>query len=1144
MHNDHFDPLTVSLEGSNLIEASAGTGKTYSIAIMTLRLIVEKKTPIRKILMVTFTKAAVAELELRVRSFVRQALKVSRGQAIGDKTIEAMVRRQMTGGREQEVRDLLTAAQVMLDETSVMTIHSFCQKVLREYSFETGQVFGAKTLTPEEFGQISSEAFREFWRQHITTLHVKILERLLVHEENFNRKTIYEIVQDGISGKILALSEPIPIGFLSQPWQLALAEDTNTSKQLQETLRKQITDDLTTNRDAYLISIARNKSATKAYHKILTDGDWEKLTNALLKTNNEYPRNLFPNLMEIVDRLNAVIAAQKLSMKVLLNLIAKTAFLAVNMVVDQRKERTGHITFDDMIKLVHAAVCTGASREALRNHLRHTYDAVFIDEFQDTDRQQYHIFETLFGQANILFYIGDPKQSIYAWRKADVFTYFDARASVQHLHLMNVNHRSTEEFLEAMNGFFKPTKDFDTFHYKDNQSAIEYLPVSTPNPNTRGTLLYEGAPVTHSLRISSHKNKKQLIAGLSDIMKELMLSGKYSILPQGSATAEAIIPNDIGILVRTNKEGRAVKELLTQLKIPAITIDDSRIFASAEALDLYYVMIAVNEISRANINRALFTHLGGFDKERLLCSDEDDILKRFRKYQETWKSDGVYVMLRCFLADRGIDRLFEDPDLRNPERMASNILQLVEIMHKVSLQKRYDPSEQIQWFKKGIDGDLREGNEYEQRIESDEQAVKIATIHKSKGLEYKIVIAPHLDFVENRKITTYSYRDPNDKEYYVIDKSLLEKGGERWVWATEQAEQENRRLLYVAVTRARYLCIITASTASYYNNSTLRKFRDTLAAVAGGLPGIETEWKIPEFFPVSGPAGTAKAIDRKYAVAKDFRLVQTEWRKASYSGLSPKHDPVPMRPPTDAELVPYDRFVFRDIRRGAHTGNLLHHIFEHIDFSNDRFLPDVIGRSIRRLSTPKDNSFHEQLTKMVRHVTRTRIIPGSDFTLSQLERDRRLNELEFDYPLELFNTNQIMALSNENTPLRVDADRTMEGIMNGKIDLLFEASGKFYVLDWKSNYLGDNLADYGTASVEAAMAENNYHLQYHIYSVAACKYLATRLPNFEYEKDFGGVAYLFLRGVREGMETGIFFRKPELSVIRGLEALTKGLPAS
>jgi exodeoxyribonuclease V beta subunit len=199
-----------------------------------------------------------------------------------------------------------------------------------------------------------------------------------------------------------------------------------------------------------------------------------------------------------------------------------------------------------------------------------------------------------------------------------------------------------------------------------------------------------------------------------------------------------------------------------------------------------------------------------------------------------------------------------------------------------------------------------------------------------------------------------------------------------------------------------------------------------------------------------------------------------------------------------------------------------------------------VEQSVRRLAFSRDEAYRDKVLGMLSQVTRARFLPGSDFSLSQLKRDARLAELEFDYRLSLFNTRDLLALSTPETPFFLESDKPLEGIMNGKIDLLFRHDGRFYILDWKSNHLGYSLADYGREGVAAAMLENNYHLQYLIYTVAVCRYLAKRVKNFDYERDFGGVIYLFVRGVRADQDTGVFFIKPSLALVEAIEGLMAG----
>lgn len=1145
-HHTDFNPSTVVLAQSNLIEASAGTGKTFSIAIMVVRLVVEKRLPMEKILLVTFTKAATAELEDRVRNFIRTALRLARNGGFGTDPLGVMVAGYCaTEAGRRDTESLLAQAQIDLDKLNVKTIHGFCQQVMKEYSFETGQVFGAETLTPEEHDQICADAFHEYWRQRVIVLGEDILRMLLA--SGMERKDVFDMVKQGISGKLPAPVDTLPGDFLLPSHQNRLRDQLAVLNSQMDAFREEAYAQFDTNGDAYLKSLKGH--ARNAFGPALTARDWPALFDAIMaKLDKGYTETTFGSLTSRIKQAEAIDIQIKAFGKRVTNQITCAAFDVVDRALKTEKASRGVITFDDMIlQLAEALRREEESHgmalhpESLRSRLRAKFDAVFIDEFQDTDREQYYIFDRLFGSEKILFYIGDPKQSIYGWRKADIFTYFKAESNVDHVHLMNVNHRSNAALIKAMNIFFKPRPETDTFAFDGAPDAIEYVQVDSPNPNSKGVLHHEGKPVV-PFRISPFKNKKGLRKGFLFVITDLLRDPGYSILEQG--TSRRVAPKDIGILVRTNKEGRYIKELLSKVRIPAVTIDDSKLFDSTEARELFYVMEAVNDITRANINRALLTSIGGYDLQRLRTADEEAILQRFRKYREAWDTDGVFVMLRRFLADHGLEGLFTNNLLPNPERTVSNILQLTEIVHKVAERRKYDARELLQWFKKGIDGEIRDGDEYQQRIESDEAAVRIVTIHKSKGLEYNIVLAPHLDLVFRQKPhKTISYRDPADSKYYTIESDLSSTDQEQY-W-TEQTEQENRRLLYVAVTRARMACFIQASTAGYYGLSSLRYFRNELAAVAPDQNDIDINWEIDLDNRTMLPAAatTVQQVNRVYAEAPSFtgNLRQRLWRRTSYSGLSPEHMPAPS-PKAEGFESTYDEFVFRTIRRGAHTGNLIHYIFERIDFRRPEQWSGVIDKAIRRLSGKQSDSFIDQMKGMLLQVVGTVIHADSGLTLNQVSWEDRLSELEFDFPLTEFVTNRLGALADgTDTPFSIKPNDRLEGVMNGKLDLVFRHGGKYWILDWKSNHLGDRVEDYSVSRVREAMGENNYHLQYHIYTVALRKHLRACLPDFDYDRDFGGCIYLFVRGMRTGSDTGVFFHKPDVALLDRMDVVLTGL---
>lgn len=235
---------------------------------------------------------------------------------------------------------------------------------------------------------------------------------------------------------------------------------------------------------------------------------------------------------------------------------------------------------------------------------------------------------------------------------------------------------------------------------------------------------------------------------------------------------------------------------------------------------------------------------------------------------------------------------------------------------------------------------------------------------------------------------------------------------------------------------------------------------------------------------------------------------------------------------------PYEQFIFSQLTKGAKTGNMLHFLFENIAFNHDGRWDFAIKNAVQRYAPLRADLYTPMLKMMLDQVLNASINIGEEsFKLSDVSVGNSIHELEFDFTVSPFQVSRLGMLSNENMEVRVKDFFEMEGIMNGKIDLFFEHQGKYYVLDWKSNYLGDSLADYSSKNLALAMNENNYHLQYLIYSLAAKKYLESRLHNFNYDTQFGGVIYLFLRGVRKDGETGVFTFKPSFEKIEGLNGL-------
>lgn len=1116
---ENFSALQVPLEGSNLIEASAGTGKTYSIAILMLRLILEKQMLVKEVLMVTFTKAAVAELEERIRLFLRLAYKYAQGAEIEDATITTVVDGAVEQFGEEEVTRLLYDAVLFLDETSVLTIHSFCQQTLTQFAFETRQLFGAETL--QDTGDVLQDEVNRFWRKEVTTLPAELLELLI--EANFSRKSIASVVKEHIGGKqYLSYREDEEYSFCNEDHE-SIIQLLKGLKKEEEDLRSCLRQHIVDSGENIGKLILGNKKASRYLSGLHTDPD-VFISKLVEKRETAYVQELFSDLLERCDTCEEPAVIREQECRKVISRFNCMAIRQIDQGIKAYKLRNNQLTFDDMIVNLHEALVIRKEPKLIEG-LREKYKAIFIDEFQDTDQLQYEIFRTAFQQDAILFYIGDPKQSIYAWRKADITTYFKAFNEAEHRYGMNQNYRSSAAYIKAMNLFFKPSADFDTFYYGEETDSIKYIQVESPSNNSKGSLLKDDEPDV-PISIIEERNKDNIVvAVVAQVMH--LLDGKTFLIDKNSSR-RTVNPSDIGILVRNKKMGRNIKRLLSKYNIPAVTIGDIKVLQSEQAVELLYVLEAMSNNSMSAINRALLSPLTGYTIDDLLHLNEERVMEQFSAYKSRWDKDGIYTALIDFVADFNVRQVLMGGDTENGERIITNLFQLIELFHKVQSTKMLNALELLSWLKRGIDGMETEGDEYEQRVESDEEAVKIVTIHISKGLEYNIVIAPELDlsFYDGRDF--YSFKNPETGKY--VTASLKELSDAQNDLLRYQEEQENRRLLYVTITRAVYKCYIYRSTGS--KGSTIEPFVSAVKGLDESLIQFETALPIPEKYKYSLSKTVSNVGD---PLPVYFELAQQNWMRMSYSRLNVQHDRT-MRYSYQAHQDKYDLFVFKQLPKGANTGNMLHHLFETINFMDPDKWMDKIESSLKRFAPRQESLFADRLFNMVEHVMQTKIVMDDlSFTLSGVAYNKRIHELEFDFTVPLFNPFSLKYLSAGEIRIDVNGPASMEGVMNGKIDLFFEWQGKYYVLDWKSNFLGDKPEDYSQENMALAMNENNYHLQYLLYTLAVKKYLQSRLPDFDYERDFGGVIYVFLRGVRKDSSNGVYVQKPSDDMILHLE---------
>lgn len=1087
---EKFDVLNVELQGSKLIEASAGTGKTYSIAILALRLIIEKKIPIEKILMVTFTNAAVAELESRIRKFVRLAYKFASGKDIDEPTIKEVV-----GKCTEEKKVLLRMAVQSLDSLSVMTIHSFCQKTIDEFTFETNQSYEYEIVQDDSL--ILDELVNVYRREVVNTIddyewfkkinsYLKFDKMAEILKKCLDEKTFLDID--------LAKTQNIN-------------ETVNQANDAFNKLKEQVIQSFEKIKNTQVDGrsrLAKNRQSPEQFLPVFIKVCCfeKKDTTTFPFLYDDYGKKYAEKYQKVEDCFYA------------------TFINSGKATINKIKQEKGYISYDDQIKTIHRAL----GNESFQEKLSRKFEAVFIDEFQDTDKYQYEIFNLVFSKNSIVFYIGDPKQSIYGWRSADLDTYKTAKENVNgSVFSMNKNFRSTKKMIDALNILLNPGEDYNMFmddeiRYINVDQGASGLGDMKDNEN-------EVSPITiWEFDQDDHKTNYKAVA--QEIFR--LLTDKVTIKEKN------ITPGDIGILVRENKEADAIKKALADFNIPAVKRDNARVLESEESDLIKNLLKAVISPNRGDINRALNSDYFGFNTETLKNIDEERHIEQFLSLGKTLSEEGVYNMISSFLNIYGV----RTRGMKNVlgQRVLTNIIQIAEILHRVEKQLKYTPEELLVWMERIKD---ENDEEYEQRVESDDDAVQISTIHKAKGLEYNIVFAPCLSMIPKRKLLDYGNVNDfkkNGQYYFTLNYNGLSEDDKKLF--DSQKEQENRRLIYVALTRAVYKCYISFVPRTYKKVSTPSSLSEIIDNYHNDSELIKTE-KVPKDT-FEKKEGQYHSKDREDFSPKTISGIEIKntFGIHSFSALNKAHHSAPFEKAELGTPDNYNQFIFQDLGRGANVGTALHSIFERLDFNDSATWTQTLADASKYYPNIIKEESRDLFMQMTKHVMNTEIdCNGEKFALNKLTNGQKLPELEFCFSMSKVNKTKINEILEDEADLNGEAD--IEGLMAGFIDLLFEHNGKYYILDWKSNHLGNSTENYNRENLEEAMKGSNYNLQYMIYTIAAKRWLESRIKNFDYNKQFGGIIYVFLRGVREGLETGIYTAKPKFEKIDRMEKLLK-----
>ena len=1336
-----------------LIEASAGTGKTFNIENIVLKLITEGlkshqqsdgndkiEVIVSEILIVTFTELATAELCARIRENIQEALhfveNIKKKFVIASKSYEKQQQTPLENfilqsiefgyGNEngnfndynQEKQQLLTQrlnhALYTFDEASICTIHSFCQRMLQEFSVDSNQLFNNELV---DSSQLIEKIVYKFIREHFYNQESNILNIISLMNK-FNFEYFIEIAttldrygnidvhqkyscdeylsmliqeQKQIFRNVELLKNEILL-FKNNQFTEAFFNDADFCV---TDFKKNYCEKVTDNLQNFIKSIKNNDQFLIL--ELASFFAVDNLENNLKAAKKKcwQPRNISANIFKYCQNINENIA--KIS-----DLIQEYFALYFKQEYDKLIAEQPIVTYNELLLKLHRAL---NENPRLVHNIRQKYKVALIDEFQDTDKVQFQIFDKIFGcKSNTLIMVGDPKQAIYSFRGADIFTYLSVaeRLNNEQKATLVKNYRTSQNLLNAINCLFTKEmpfaidninfinavagKDTDDI-FIDNENILQQ-PLKIIQPNNNEEFNFS----TNSYRKYSVEVTAKKIAEILNLAETL---NPQNNLPSARIKNKKIIPGDIAVLVRSGFEGDLIHQELAKYNINSVKQSNENIFATQDAIDLLKLIEAVlNPQNSKIVMTALALPYFNFDFKDIYQLNYDEeyaaqyeaIVEVLIFYRNIWQRSSFLKMINIMVSldvESILDKQFitsfnNDSSLlaklnscniktnllksENGNRKLTNFNHLTELLHQEEKKYKLQPIGLINHLKKCLDNPDN-NSEYELRLESDSQAVQILTIHKSKGLQFSIIFCPFVwKYVFNNrtmsKMKSIVYHDNNNNQKLSLTSEQLVEAKHHY---RLELLADELRLLYVALTRAKYGCYLIwadKSTAKgrglqcnapmdylfyninkhkiddYLETPTYKNLQKCLvnkntteedsAEIEINQQKLWLNHPNIEFVTISKNSLNSRLDQQRYQlnsnnldklennlkfkafngkIAKDFRVLSFSNLNANMPHSSEvieevndddknnqhEHINIDYLGENKSQKIINSESILGDFPRGVFSGDCIHDLFEHLDFNHfqNQNITDIdiendfrvkplteallkkYGRLKFNVNTQQESYQREltlrqeQLIKMFKNTVSSKLFMGANrqnnitqegIILEQLNSKASVCEMPFFFKVDnRFIADELLKFSNQAFNVKTQHDFNSElisennsrreqlyGFMNGKIDLFFEHQGKFYIADWKSSFLGEFNNDYSIGAIEKDMRHKNYYLQAAIYTIAVKNYLENKLPEFNYERDFGGVFYLYIRGINNDLGSGVWSMKPDLHNINLLSDLLNG----
>lgn len=1127
-----FEIASSPLIGRRLIEASAGTGKTYSLTHIVLRLIVEERIAIERLLLVTFTKAAAAELKMRVRDLLvrtQQALEDSENaESYCDDTLLGLIKKWREKGIDpQGLHDAIDR----LDDASIFTIHSFCQRMLEENKFSSSEGFDFEI---GDDADLRSEVIDEFLREHLEHIDNDELKRILIDKD---------------------------------PWDMILKTLTGTPE----------------------------------------DADIALFENLLYVSNKTGKHDAKAGWMETPQQIET----EEQYRKILERFIETTPAL-----LKQKKRSAGIRSFNDLLLDMYREL----GNEAFVKRVQSRYDGILIDEFQDTDPIQYAIFKRLFlmpdSKAKSVFFVGDPKQSIYRFRDADIDTYLAAQKDIGEICELKKNFRSCPTLLESINCFF--TQSGEPFL----DSGMSYSAIDAGG--RKGPLLIKENGGFKALNTFEIWTKKESLfnPGGDRAQQVELVASEIAALLSGSvykSETERLKPGDIAILVRNKTYVDLIKNALAKKGIRILFQDESNIFNTEEAREMLRIIEAlesprdVNALRQARATRLMGETINsiipeGFENDSKEKVDDKAALKARELIEQAvkiWEKRGVSAAIAKIM--RECRTQFRLLPIIDGERQLANYQHLIEILQEASSSLK-GVSGLARWLAQQIKNPSDE-DKYRLRLDSDADLVNVMTIHKSKGLEFPVVFLLFANQMEPKTPgDKYSQKrifreTKNGRIKLTISFHKLYADVFKQLY--HQEVLENLRLAYVGMTRASQRLVLPL--CCYKNRQSLKINSHAYAQIlTGKLKSKPQDYEdvlnhlkevCPEGFGIRTIDDSTRTLQWHESIgyerkenqeseslsAAPGRPILTSWFPTSYTAIArgaaeTTEEETLIDEKEDSEDEDYasnipaaeDRSVkassklgIMDFERGLESGTFLHSLFEKIDFTVVKNaslgIPEAennLNKILTRLMTPFQ--YHLQpygvegylpvFNRLMKDVLCAKLVDKSvfgttsDIRLCDLDPNRKTPEMSFTISIgtpsegrvavSAKNLSRLLAHFEPIYHIEIENDLVLKGYLTGAIDLTFELDGQYFVLDWKGTKLAQTPEGFTQERILEEINRHHYSLQYLIYLVALRRHL--RLCGIDNpDEKIAGAIYAFIRGIRRDDEKpyGVFTARVPSSLI-------------